>query len=261
MNKLLCFEKGQKTVLNDIVFVDAAYRQALYGLLSSFGVTPETSFKLSGCEVTKVGNVFTCTEGYIGLEGEIYHVPAHSLTISNLISYTAAFAPYITYDTSPGGSKLSFIDQVPHDCYQVREAKLAATSLTIGMGMSWNHMKYDAPTLIQVVTDKQNALTTNWQVPPAFAAGWSNSGAPEEDCGFRKDAFGNIYLKGMVISVTPVGTIFTLPIGYRPSFNRRFATYYGSTLIMMMVSSNGEVWPIGVNTHQIIDLSFINFKI
>ena len=59
MDKLICYQNGQKVVLNDIVFVDSAIRKALYGMLSGFGVTPATSFKLSGADVVKNGNVFT----------------------------------------------------------------------------------------------------------------------------------------------------------------------------------------------------------
>jgi len=262
MNKLLCFQNGQKVVLDDIVYVDSAYRQAFYGLLSGFGITPQGSYKLSGCDVVKNGNTFTCTEGYIALEGEIFHVPAHTLTISNLMAYTAAFRPVITYDPSPAGNKLFYLDHVTRQCYQIREAKLLATSMQIGIGGVWNYMRYDAPDIIQTIINKENERTGAWQAITVFNTGWTNVGFPNEDCGFRKDAFGNVFLKGQVTSATPVGAMFTLPTGYRPSFDMTFPTYYGSVLTMVMVSSTtGEVFPLGLNTHQNIELQQIWFKI
>ena len=52
---------------------------------------------------------------------------------------------------------------------------------------------------------------------PAFNAGSSNYGAPFNTGGFRKDPFGRVHLKGLVNCSAVGGTIFTLPVGYRPS--------------------------------------------
>jgi len=74
---------GMPLELDDIEWMDAAYRDAWYGLISAFGITAPTSFKLSGCVVTKNGTIWTTTAGYICLEGEVLKVDAHSISVSN----------------------------------------------------------------------------------------------------------------------------------------------------------------------------------
>lgn len=55
---------------------------------------------------------------------------------------------------------------------------------------------------------------------PAFAAGWSNLGAPFGNAKFMRTATGKIALSGVVqhpAAVAAPSTIFTLPAGYRPN--------------------------------------------
>ena len=68
------------------------------------------------------------------------------------------------------------------------------------------------------VATGQNAMDT-WHLvgnagEPAFQGGWVNYGAGFLSCGFRKFPDGRVKLKGLVLNGT--GTVFTLPIGYRP---------------------------------------------
>src|SRR4051812_22380129 len=51
---------------------------------------------------------------------------------------------------------------------------------------------------------------------PAFGAGASNYGGGEEVLGFRKLPDGTVRLKGTINAPSLNGTIFTLPVGYRP---------------------------------------------
>jgi len=51
---------------------------------------------------------------------------------------------------------------------------------------------------------------------PQFKNGWVNYGAPGDLCGFYKNAFGQVFIVGVVASGTVGTTIFTLPPGYRP---------------------------------------------
>jgi hypothetical protein len=54
---------------------------------------------------------------------------------------------------------------------------------------------------------------------PAFAAGWSNAGAPFAGLNFRHTANNTVALAGVVTrgAVAAPSTIFTLPVGYRPN--------------------------------------------
>lgn len=59
---------------------------------------------------------------------------------------------------------------------------------------------------------------------PAFSSGWGNYGSGHTVGSFRKEDNGIIRLKGMVTG-TPAGTIFTLPVGYRPATRLLFAIF------------------------------------
>jgi hypothetical protein len=52
---------------------------------------------------------------------------------------------------------------------------------------------------------------------PAFANGWHNSTAPDRPAQFRKDALGQVVLRGYVTAGTGGTTAFTLPAGYCPT--------------------------------------------
>jgi hypothetical protein len=70
---------------------------------------------------------------------------------------------------------------------------------------------------------------------PAFENGWTNFGpAQYETAGFYKDPLGVVHLKGTVAAGV-IGTIFTLPVGYRPGKSQFFAapagTAYGEVLV------------------------------
>lgn len=255
MNKLKTDIDGKMPItLDDHRWFDAAYREAFYGIASAFGITAADSFKLSGCVVTKVGNTYTTTAGYIWLAGEIYKVEAQSITVAAL--HTCEFKLDIAYD--PDGMKI-FQNDVgfgfTHDTYEIRKAVLGDKTSVIPR--DW--MNYDAPTIHQVIATKLIALEGSF-IAPTFAAGWSNLGSPNELCGYKKDALGTVYIKGVATSATPVGAIFTLPLGYRPAYIIYFPCYNGTVLVNMRVDTNGEVSPVGLNTEQEINISSITFK-
>lgn len=61
---------------------------------------------------------------------------------------------------------------------------------------------------------------TGW-IAPTFLGAWANYGGAWATAGYRKDSTGIVHLKGLVRSGA-VGTIFILPVGYRPTQNRIF---------------------------------------
>ncbi len=267
MNKLLCFNNGQFVVLDDIVFVDNAYREALKGLLSGLGITPPTSFKLSGCDVIKAGNTYTCSEGYIALAGEIYHVPAHTMTISDPLHTAAAFQVSISYDPSPAGNKMFYLDSIVRQCYQIREAKLLAAPLLVMLGTPWNYMPYNAPNFMTVILNKINSMGTGWLAlgdpgNAQFKTGWINAGTPYAPVAYSIDAFGVVRLKGVATQTDSFPVIFTLPIGFRPNNDISFNCAFGQDSSIICVYADGRVYITSLAEQQTnVDLSTITFKI
>ncbi|KKK52619.1 hypothetical protein LCGC14_3103070, partial [marine sediment metagenome] len=52
-------------------------------------------------------------------------------------------------------------------------------------------------------------------IAPTLLNSWVNYAATYDTTGYMKDGFGFVHLKGLVKSGV-AGTIFTLPVGYRP---------------------------------------------
>jgi hypothetical protein len=76
---------------------------------------------------------------------------------------------------------------------------------------------------------------------PAFQNGWVNfDTAQYPGAKFRKDAHGFVHLEGMVKSGT-AATIYTLPIGYRPTRRLIFAVQSDSALGRCDVHAGGMV--------------------
>ena len=260
MNRLKTIgeDGGMPVELEDLEWQDAAIREAFFGLISAFGITAAESFKLSGCVVTKVGNDYHCSEGYICLSGEVMKVLEHDITVG--FGQIALFTADISYDAS--GNE-TFEDTSIHSSYEIRRAKL------IGGGLSSPQvaMYYEASTIIQVIQKKLNAIETPWHLvggndEPGFAPGWANSGGTDAVVAFKKDAFNNVYLKGVATNPsTGHGLLFALPVGYRPLEAFTFySAYSAQQLAVFSVQTNGDVWINSLNTEN-INLSGVIFKI
>jgi len=262
MNKLKTIGKigGMPLELDDIEWVDESVREAFYGLISALGITAPGSFKLSGCEVTITPNGgnddYACTEGYICLEGEVYKVDACTVSI-NPINQMVIFYPDIIVDMS---KPKTFEDTSTHYCYEIRKAVLKAVTQVAPSP----YMDYNAPYFTEVIRNKIKDLESTWTLvgtDPAFESGWSNLGGANEVTAFRKDAFDNVTIKGVVTSSTPTGKIFTLPLDYRPKYTRNYPCYYGTSIVVISVYSTGEVRVVDTgNTTAEIDLSLITFN-
>lgn len=246
--------------LDDIRWEQDAVRDAFYGLISAFGIDPIDSFKLSGCDVTISGSTYNCTEGYICLNGEVLKVDAHSISF-NPVTQQGAFKLDVSYD--PAGLEV-FEDSSSHETYEVRKGKLEAITIVVP---NTTRMLYNAQTIYEVVVTKIKALDGAWMNigsggQPAFEAGWSNAGGAYEVVSYKKDAFGNVFLKGVATSVTPIGTIFSLPAGYRPAFVRYYACLLGAATVNIAVETDGSVHVVGIsNIETEIDLGSITFRV
>lgn len=85
---------------------------------------------------------------------------------------------------------------------------------------------------------KADATQEAWQAP-TLQGTWANFGGAYETAGYMKDKFGFVRLKGLL--KTGSGVMFTLPVGYRPSEEKIFATIGNGTLADVRVGTNGNV--------------------
>lgn len=84
----------------------------------------------------------------------------------------------------------------------------------------------------------------------AFPAGGYNP------AGYRKDASGVVHLRGLVANSASLtdSTVFSLPVGYRPSGRAEFATIRNDALGRLQIRSTGEVVVIGSGVTTYISL-------
>jgi hypothetical protein len=86
-------------------------------------------------------------------------------------------------------------------------------------------------------------VPTDWQTP-TLNAGWTNFGGGFESAGYRKDAFGAVWVRGLLKSAA-AGIAFTLPAGYRPSALRMSSTILnagaGEVVARLDVDASGNV--------------------
>lgn len=106
MNKLITTELGgHPLTLDDLEFIQSAYREAFAGLLLGLSEQNNRGFRLTGCELylNTVTNTMWLSQGYVvvkvGNMTEIYHVPDHNLGVA---SFSAdPFWKYEEKDVAP----------------------------------------------------------------------------------------------------------------------------------------------------------------
>jgi len=217
MNKLQTNYNGKMPFeLDDLRWMDDAYREAFYALLSAFGIAPEDSFKLSGCVVTVNGNVYTTTAGYISLNGEILKVNAHSITKSLL--HSVYWVLDVAYDIA--GNEI-FEDGNSHDTYEVRTAKLATGITQLPINVMMYNADYLSDKIASIIPLEENWHYIGGANEPVFENLWTNS-PQERPLRFKKDINNYVHIEGVAIDGTMGFGIFTLPVGYRPSVSLDF---------------------------------------
>ena len=152
MNQLISTQNGGIPLdWNDFRFEQAAVREAFYGILSAFGITPAQSFILSGC-VIGGGSI---TAGYIAKGGEVYQVDAQAIPTPGIGQYVY-FNVAVTYD--PSGDETMF-NGVVAQTYAVRKAVLALTTDATEMLLS-----SATPTIHSLITGKLKAALQTFTV-------------------------------------------------------------------------------------------------
>lgn len=159
MNKLnTSFNAAVPVDWDDFAWMQDGIRDALYGLLSAFGIDPDESFILSGCAVTVGPTSATAAAGYLSLNGEILKVEAQT------ISYDGS-SPLVWRLSETNDSKGAESDSNGNtvQCYQKRVAVLYQASSYTG------EMAYDANTLMELI-ESVLGLNTGWTTVPYNAA-------------------------------------------------------------------------------------------
>jgi len=117
MNKLLTdYNRGFSLKSNDLRWVDDSVRLAIADLCKGLGISGQVI--LWGCNVTYSGTTATVTEGAIFFQDEVWHVSAHTFTVTDPVG-SPVWAFVLTYH--PDGAKLDK-DLAPHQTYQIRRA-------------------------------------------------------------------------------------------------------------------------------------------
>jgi hypothetical protein len=95
------------------------------------------------------------------------------------------------------------------------------------------------------------APAQKWTAPTLLNS-WVNFGGGWVEAGYRIDSFGRVHLRGLVKdgTVSAVGVIFTLPVGYRPAQAQIFAVDGNSAYGRLTIQEDGDVIAeVGSNVH------------
>jgi hypothetical protein len=89
-------------------------------------------------------------------------------------------------------------------------------------------------------------------ISATLTSGWSNQSGFQV-AQYTKDPSGFVVLRGVVTggSTGSTATILTLPVGFRPAANERFATVSGAGTATLEIQTDGRVVPFTATTTQI----------
>ena len=91
----------------------------------------------------------------------------------------------------------------------------------------------------QTLTNKD--LTQSSWVTPSLQNSWADYSTTYNTIQYMKDSMGFVHLKGLCKSGTLPGTIFTLPVGFRPTRRQLFISMSNSTYGRCDVAADGQV--------------------
>jgi hypothetical protein len=74
-----------------------------------------------------------------------------------------------------------------------------------------------------------------------FQNSWVNYGGGLAPAAYYKDPFGRVHIRGLVKNGTAGTVMFTLPVGYRPTYRAAVATVANSAIAMIYVEPNGDM--------------------
>lgn len=234
MNRLKTEINGKFPLfLNDARWIEEGIKDGLKGILNSFN--DGDPFIIFGCEISSNAPIYSCTPGYVFMNGEVYYCTGGDVSLG--VDNTLIFEEEISYD--PAGLKL-FGSGVSHDTYQIRRAlftQIADSQLGDELqAINGSRMHDNIFNLLMSKIDEGS-----W-VAPLLENSWNNVG---DGVKYRKD-LNRVTLRGRVTASTGPATIFFLPEGFRPDVDMYFYQQYPDetsppTVRIKVQASNGAV--------------------
>ena len=93
---------------------------------------------------------------------------------------------------------------------------------------------------------KHGASPDAWHDGDLSGFAWTNFGTPYSNAGYTIDSEGWVHLRGLVtggvVAASALGTIFTLPVGYRPTESIHFPVVSNGAFGIVFVNTAGQVW-------------------
>ena len=254
MNKLDIKLGGHPRVADDFNFMLNAINEALTGLSSTLGYNNIKVVVLSGINlINSSGTTWDWTAGFVWIDREIFKVDAGTITLS---TGTLEWSVIQTIDST--GTVL-YENGNTYDTYLIRRAKLVEVG-TPGPYSNSLAMKYSD---LIVSIAKDGLANEAWKYigavgEPAFLNSWQNASTSIiNQVSFRKNKFNQVSIRGLCMNSNFSNsrtTIFTLPIGYRPTHHIEVLPSYSWTqsnhwvLGIDAVTGNVGVIPYGSYT-------------
>ncbi|QAT43432.1 pyocin knob domain-containing protein [Aminipila luticellarii] len=141
-----------------------------------------------------------------------------------------------------------------------------ATQIYHDIQFNKTYVRYTADAVNKTWSAWQEIATTKQEdwIAPTLQNGWTNQGTLP--CGYYKDSFGVVRLRGRITGGTFANdtTIFTLPVGYRPSCDETHYTFFynGSSNLLAALNfhADGKIGLWGVSANNFLDLNGITFR-
>ncbi|MDB9498561.1 hypothetical protein [Nodularia spumigena] len=278
MNRLETLNNGGfPLTLNDFRYADAAVRQALYGVFSAYSdLLPGNGFIISGCTWVTATAGQSYTAGFIFIAGEIVQCDGGVFPTRPV---GESYIWDVVEIADPAGVKV-FRNQASNNTYFERRAVII--SALVPPPPSTSYLPLNAPRLAKKMYDSINSLALfankqqeSWSivgVTVPYDAGFSNM-VGGRGLQFRKDDFGVVTIRGDVaasVVSSPTTSIFTLPVGYRPTNKEvRTIAFYDNLSgahyepMELQITTNGRVFPARTagNTPSTSNNWFTQFEI
>lgn len=179
MDRLITPNGGMPLELDDLVFIQNAFKGALKGILHEVSKQNAGNLILSGCEVTDLGGGnYSLSEGYVMLGYEVCYVPA----VPSVNHVIAAIVLDISYNSV--GNDV-FFDGISRDTYEIRQGKPYVPSTTLtnphvtlsdefrlttllpkAMKNKWALIDFVGEKYVFQTSDFKNGATANTSFPP-----------------------------------------------------------------------------------------------
>lgn len=204
-----------------------------YALIGDSYTNAGTCYILWGLNNSGSGLNYIISEGVIFLGGELYHVPAQSITVSG--GQSPQIQQVTSYTSGANADPFDFTDGSSHNILIDRTANFIAATTT------GNYLEY--ANLIRVAPYTVSLLTLTGNYTSASA-------------GIRKNKDGLLNFTGGAqcgAGAAAGQTITTLPIGYRPPSSKIVSAFLYDT-----VSANYKTIALTINTSGTVVLTSAN---